>query len=124
MSASQASAATAIAFQLIGALEAYKAEVEQLAAPRADPEAYHRLRLRLDEMRRYSVELPSLSVAWVELLIRHFELAHALWKLQQGEIARDAVAALHDNHRSCAARLRAQCLRILHQQDGTAPTLR
>ncbi|MES2938560.1 MAG: hypothetical protein V4864_12820 [Pseudomonadota bacterium] len=120
MSASQASAATAIAFQLSGALEAYAAEVEQLAALRTEPEAYHRLRLQLDEMRRYSVELPSVSVAWVELLIRHFELAHALWKQQQGELAADAVLALHDSHRSCLAKLRAQCLRIL-QQDSAVP---
>ncbi len=119
MSASQASAATAIAFQLIAALDRYKAEVEQLAALRVDPEAYHQLRLSLDEMRRYAVELPSLSIAWVELLIRHFELAHALWKRQQGGTEQDAFAALQESHRNCLETLRARCVRILHQPDGT-----
>ncbi|MBA2676090.1 MAG: hypothetical protein H0U68_20750 [Ramlibacter sp.] len=120
MSASQASAATAIAFQLIAALDRYKAEVEQLAALRVDPEAYHRLRLSLDEMRRYAFELPSLSLAWVELLIRHFELVHALWKQQQqGDLGQEAFAALHQNHRDCLETLRVRCLRTLLQQDGT-----
>jgi hypothetical protein len=116
MSAHQASAATAIALQLVAALDAYQADVASLAAPCVAPESYQRLRLRLDEMRGYAAALPDVSVAWVELLIRHFELAHALWKHQHGGAGED-LDGLHDRHRESVARLRARCLLVL-QQDG------
>ena len=121
MSASQASATTAIAFQLIGALEAYRTEIVQLTASHVDSETYHRLRLRIDEMRRYSAELPSLSTAWVKLLILHFELAHALWKQQQGGMAAESLEAVRDRHRGCMERMRAQCVRVLHQDGAALP---
>jgi len=85
MSASNAGAVSAIAFQLLASLDGYAVETRQFAEGGVDPEAYHRLRLRIDEMRRYALALPGVSVAWVELLIRHFELAHARWKVEQGD---------------------------------------
>jgi hypothetical protein len=117
MSASQANAVSGIAFQLIAALEAYLGEVEQLAQPRPDPETFHHVRLRLDEMRLYSASLPGISVAWVELLIRHFELAHSLWQAQQGLADPGAVGKVQSQHAEAAVRLRQHCVTLLHESN-------
>lgn len=52
MSAIQAGAVTASAFQFLSALDAYAKEAAALTCDRVDPEAYHRMRVGLDEMRR------------------------------------------------------------------------
>jgi hypothetical protein len=85
MSASQAPALSAIAFQLVAALQAYEEDVERLLQSRFDPEVYRRTSGRMDEMRRYAAAMPRLSSVWVEVLIRHFELTHALFRAERGE---------------------------------------
>jgi len=113
MSAAQGNLATATAQQLAAALEAYEAEVEHIISPHPDPETYQRVRHRLDEMRRYSAALPSLSVAWVELLITHFELTQDLWRSQQGQLEWDEVLKAREQHAHSLARLCEHCRKLL-----------
>lgn len=80
MSASQAPALSAIAFQLAAALDAYEQDVALLVRAPVDPEVYHRVSGHMDQMRMYAAALPGLAVPWVEVMIRHFELTHGLWK--------------------------------------------
>ena len=113
MSAAQGNLATATTQQLAAALQAYEAEVENIIAPNPDPETYQRVRERLDEMRRYSSSLPTLSVAWVELLISHFELTHDLWRSQQGKLDWDEVMQAREQHAHSLARLCEHCRKLL-----------
>ena len=80
MSVSQAPALSAIAFQLAAALDAYELDIGLLVRAPTDPEVYHRVSRAMDQMRMYAAALPSLAVPWVEVMIRHFELTHALWR--------------------------------------------
>ncbi|WP_299760984.1 hypothetical protein [Ramlibacter sp.] len=112
MSASQASAQSAIAFQLIASLEAYEADVGQLLGLPGDPEHYRRVGRHVDDMRMYVSTFPTLAVAWVEVLIRHFELTHGLWRLQQSAEPAD-LAAPHQQLLAAVARLRQLCLRVI-----------
>src|SRR4051812_3350647 len=113
MSASQGSALTAIAFQLAGALEAYELDIEQMVSHQNDPELYQRVGQHMDRMRLYAASVPRLSVAWVELLIRHFELTHALWRHQKGELPAQAERDVRLAQRNAAQVLRRQCLQLV-----------
>jgi hypothetical protein len=113
MSASQAPAITAIAFQLAAAVDAYEADLDRLVTHGADPEHHHRVSGHMDRMRMYAVSLPVVSVAWVEVLIRHFEITQALWRLQKGDATLDDVRALRGSQREATARLRQQCMHLL-----------
>jgi hypothetical protein len=121
MSASHAGALSAIAFQLLASLDEYAAETRQFTVGGVDPEAYHRLRLRLDEMRGFALAMPPLSVAWVELLIRHFELAHARWKLEQGAEELDVLGPIMRVHQDALQSLRSGCETILRQDGRLGP---
>jgi hypothetical protein len=100
MSVAQGAALAAIANQLATALDSYESEIEVMAAHPQDPEAYRRVSGRMDQMRLYASALPQLSVPWVELLIRHFELMHGIWQLQQHKIKSDELSVLREQHRS------------------------
>lgn len=115
MSAIQAGAVTAIAFQFLSALDAYGKEAAALTCDRVDPEAYHRMRVRLDEMRRYGRELPGLSAGWVEVLIRHFELAHVRWKWEQAQAEVAIVQLVAARHDAAVQRLRALCVSLIQR---------
>ena len=80
-------------------------------APR-DANACQRVSRRMDEMRMHAAALPPVAVAWVEVMIRHFELTRGLWRAQQGpsvpcdlagsqEQLRDAVSRLSRLSRKC-----------------------
>ena len=113
MSAFEASALTAIAFQLAAALDAYEQDVEAMVSQRMAPEAYQRVSGDMDKMRLYSSSLPRLSVPWVEVMIRHFELTHGLWRQQKGQAARDEIQRLLENQLYAVRRLRQQTLNLL-----------
>jgi hypothetical protein len=57
--------------------------------------------------------LPSVSVAWVEVLIRHFELTHALWRLQHDGSASVELVALRKNLFAAVHRLSHQCTQLM-----------
>jgi nucleotide-binding universal stress UspA family protein len=99
MSVSQGAALTAIASQLASALVAYETEIDSMAAQPQDLDAYRRVSGRMDQMRLYASAMPQLSVPWVELLIRHFELTHGIWQLQQDRIKdADLIVLRHQHH--------------------------
>jgi 7-keto-8-aminopelargonate synthetase-like enzyme len=112
MSASQAQALSAIAFQLATALQAYEEEVAAMVAAPLDAEQYQRVSKRMDEMRMYATALPPLSVAWVEVLIRHFELTHGLWRAQQYRDATD-LRALQARLAEAVFRLSRKCVQLM-----------
>jgi hypothetical protein len=114
MSASQAPAQSAIAFQLATALEAYGDEVGQLLHSPLDAGRYQAVTRRMDEMRMYAASLPQLSVSWVELLIRHFEFTHALWRLHgQGGCSLDELHRLQASLRQAATTLSGKVSHLL-----------
>ena len=113
MSASQAHALSAIAFQLAAALDAYEIEVAAMLHAPEDPDLYQRVSRRMDEMRRYAAALPMVSVAWVEVLIFHFELTHFLWRTQQGHGVDDRRELLHARLRQACERLARKCVQLM-----------
>jgi hypothetical protein len=52
-------------------------------------------------------------VAWVEVLIRHFELTHALWRLQHDGSASVELAALRKNLFDAVLRLSQKCTQLM-----------
>ncbi|HVE54862.1 MAG TPA: hypothetical protein VNB23_15875 [Ramlibacter sp.] len=112
MSASQAPALSAVAFQLAAALDAYEQDVAMLVRTPADLDVYHRVSERMDRMRLYAVSLPPVAVAWVELMIRHFELTHGLWRWQQDHAAAD-LHQLHAQLREAIRGLNRRCVYLM-----------
>ena len=113
MSVSQAPALSAIAFQLAAALDAYEQDIAQLVRGPFDPDAYERARRDMDQMRMYAAALPSLSVAWVEVMIRHFELTHGIWRLQKDPEDGCDLQQLQLQLRSAVQRLARQCVQLM-----------
>ncbi|HZN46750.1 MAG TPA: hypothetical protein VFB71_03940 [Ramlibacter sp.] len=113
MSASPAHALSAIAFQLAAALDAYEMEVAEMVRAPDDLDLYQRVSRRMDEMRRYAAALPMVSVAWVEVLICHFELTHSLWRMQQGRGVDDRRELLHARLRQACERLSRKCVQLM-----------
>ena len=113
MSAPQFQALSAIAFQLAAALESYKEDVAAMVASPMDADLYRRVSAHLDRMRMNAAVLPPLSVAWVEVLIRHFELTHGLlWRAQKDPAAVE-LAALHRELRQAVQRLSTRCVQLI-----------
>lgn len=113
MSASQGPALSAIAFQLAATLEVYEEDVAALVRfPRAS-DLYLRVSRHVDAMRMYAAALPELTGAWVEVLIRHFELTHAFWRAQNDGADPRVVGPFHQNLVEATARLRQLCARLL-----------
>jgi hypothetical protein len=113
MSAAQFPALSAIAFQLAAAVERYDEEVAvMLHAPR-DADAYQRVSRRMDEMRMYAAALPPVAVAWVELMIRHFELTHGLWRAQQDPASQVELAGYQRRLREAVSSLSRKCAHLM-----------
>jgi hypothetical protein len=113
MSASQAPALSAVAFQLAAALDAYEQDVAGMVRVPFDPELYQRVSRRMDEMRLYAASLP-LSGAWVEVMIRHFELVHGIWtSTQKGHPDPVRIAQLHRELRHAVQRLSRKCVQLM-----------
>ena len=112
MSAPQSQALSAVAFQLAATLDAYEEGVVAMLAAPVDADLYRRVSSQVDQMRMYAAALPSLSGAWVEVLIRHFELTHGLWRAQ---LEPDAVhlPELHAQLREAIRRLSRRCVQLM-----------
>lgn len=115
MSASQAPALDAIMFQLVASLQRYDADVERMVDTWLDMELYNAVSDRIEEIRGLSAFLPGLAVQWVELLIAHAELVHALWRTQQAGAAAhpEEIATVRGRHAECVASLCQHCRRQL-----------
>jgi hypothetical protein len=119
MSATRAGAVTAIAFELMNVLDAYAREAAQLTCERVDPGAYHRMRMHFDAMRGCVQDMPGLGAGWVELLIRHFELAHVRWEMEQGQAHPASVELVACEHAGSVQRLRTLCALVV-QRDAAS----
>lgn len=113
MSVSQGAALSAIAFQFAATLDAYEQDVAKMMAVPFDPERYRRVSAHMDAMRMYAAELPPLSVAWVEVMIRHFELTHGLWRAQKGGDASVDLRHLHAQLHEAVQRLARKCVQLM-----------
>lgn len=119
MSASQASALDAITFQLAAALESYGEDVDRLVDTWLDMDLYQAVTGKIEQIRALSAFLPGLAVQWVELLIVHAELVHALWRQHQGNAPQlEELATLRGRHTECVRSLRCHCARELARKKG------
>jgi hypothetical protein len=114
MSASDARGAiSAVAFQLAATLDAYDQEITALVESGFDPERYRRVSRHMDEMRMYTAALPPVSVAWVEVMIRHFELTHGMWRvLKEGPGSAD-LREVHRHLQQAVLRLSRKCTQLM-----------
>ncbi|RYY98997.1 MAG: hypothetical protein EOO24_17840 [Comamonadaceae bacterium] len=118
MSASNAAAFDALAFQLAAALDRYDAEFAELMRRWPDMELYNGVSKRIDELRMVSASFPELSVQYVSLLIAHAELVHCLWKTQtEPATASGNLAVARDEHQMAIRSMRRKCLRLLAGSD-------
>ena len=113
MSASDAPALSAIAFQLAAALDAYEQDIATLVRGPFQTEAYQRASRHMDQMRMYAASLPVVSVAWVEVMIRHFELTHGIWRLQKDAGDGTDLVQLHAQLREAVQRLARKCVLLM-----------
>jgi hypothetical protein len=113
MSASDGPALSAIAFQLAATLETYEEHVAALVRTPTDLDLYRRTSSDVDHMRMYAAALPAISVPWVEVLIRHFELTHGLWRAQRDSAHARELPQLHRQLRDAVRQLSRRCLHLL-----------
>lgn len=119
MSASEAPARDAIAFQLAAALEQYEQHVAAMVRTWPDMDLYRDVSGQVEQIRTYCAVLPQLGGPWVELLIAHAELVHSLWRLRFRDDAGDRGQFEHVRGRHAAAvrSLKDPCLRLLARQE-------
>lgn len=113
MSASDAHVLSAVAFQLAAAADAYDADMAELVRSGYDPELYRRVSRQMDEMRMYAPALPPVSVTWVEVMIRHFELTHGLWRMQKDGSGAAELRAVHGELQHSLQRLSRLCAQLM-----------
>ena len=118
MSATQAPAVSAIAFQLSAALENYQMQIDALADPRSQQHQYDLVGRGLDQVRMLKGALPQLSVHMVEVVICHAELMKGLWLagVQSQAFAEQSLGSLRSKHRDAVAAMRERCLRVFSRQ--------
>ena len=123
MSASPACELDAVTLQLVAALEQYEGDMARMAQTWLDMELYGQVSEEIEQIRAFSGALPQLGTGWVELLIAHAELVHALWRLQfrDGAADMEELAQLRARHAECVAHLRRRCLRLLAQRPAPRP---
>jgi hypothetical protein len=61
----------------------------------------------------YAAAVPTLSGAWVEVLIRHFEFTHALFRAHQQHGESDGLPRLHEQLQHAIERLSQRCLQLV-----------
>ncbi|HEX2544848.1 MAG TPA: hypothetical protein VHL79_08220 [Ramlibacter sp.] len=113
MSAAHLPFAEAMAFQLMARLHDYELGVAQLMLAPLDAELYRRSSDDMDAMRLLATDVPMASVAWAEVMIRHFELMHGLWRVQRAPSGGLVLAPLHANLGQAVRRLSHRCLQLV-----------
>ena len=123
MSAHPKAQLDAIAFQLAATIESYERHVEALLVAWPDMERYRTVSEGIEEIRRYTSALPTVSVQFVALLIAHTELIHALWKQTNvpGQAANRALVPAREQHGKCVAALRHKCRGLLRATTESGP---
>ncbi len=109
------------AHELLAALERYERDVRRLATHWRDAELYRVVSQHTEEIRRCCRALPTLSAAWVALLIAHSELLQALWR------SADPVSAITNADRErllaasigCGRELQVACMTLARREPGS-----
>jgi hypothetical protein len=57
--------------------------------------------------------LPAVSVAWVEVMIRHFEVTHGIWRVQREGPAAVDLHRLHQQLQQAVQRLSRKCVQLM-----------
>jgi hypothetical protein len=113
----QTTSASAIAFQLLAALDAYDVDISRLARIARDPALFGEVASHMSRIQRCGASLPGVSVPAVALLISHAEFVYALWhRARFGEADSRDPAALMREHREHIEDLRKACLRLCMEQ--------
>jgi hypothetical protein len=109
--------ASAIAFQLLAALDAYDVDISRLARTGNDTALFGEVAGHMNRIQRCGTSLPEVSVASVALLISHAEFVYALWHRARFRDAetRDMRDLMRDHH-GHIEELRRSCLRICMEQ--------
>lgn len=116
MSSLRTPALTAIAFQLVAALERYQASFDELVESWFDRNRCHAVVRQLDEIRKLRCALPQLAVDMMEVAMRHRDLLQTLWTkatVTPGAAIAGEIAALRSRHRAAIEAMRHKCLRLL-----------
>jgi hypothetical protein len=111
-----APAVTAIAFQLVAALERYQAAFDELVESWFDRNRCHTVVRLLDEIRKLRCALPQLAVDMMEVAMRHTELLQTLWTratLSPRAAIAGEIGALRSRHQAAIEAMRHKCLRLL-----------
>lgn len=89
-----------IAFHLLATLDEYEQGIDRLVTRGWDPDLYGSTSLLFDQMKNYVAAFPKLSGAWVELLIRRFEMTALMWAaIKQGPDHEGVNTDLFEVHR-------------------------
>jgi hypothetical protein len=99
-------------FLVAAALERYQASWDQLIDSWFDRERFQAVNAELDEIRKLAAALPQLSVAMVEVIMRHAQLLHALVRTAGSRHATQ-VMTLREKHQAAVAAIRGKCTRLL-----------
>jgi hypothetical protein len=118
MTATLRPAPSAIAFQLVGALESYQCDFEPLLDGHCTLERCRQVSRKLEELLTLKGALPQLSAQMVELLAYHTQLMQALWGVVRLPAARRA--ELQRRHREAMQALRAKCVRLFSRDAAPA----
>ena len=119
MSASQAPALDAIAFQLAAALEDYEQHVAVMVDTWLDMELYREVSDQIEQIRMFCAALPQFGPPWVELLIAHAELVHSLWRLRFRDDPSDRkkLGQVRTRHAAAVESLKGPCMRLLARRE-------
>jgi hypothetical protein len=113
---SQSPALTAIAFQLVAALERYQASVDELLESWLDRSRWKAAVRQLDEIRKLRCALPQLAVDMMELAMRQADLLQTLWakaRVHPRAVIAGEIAALRSRHCAAIDGMRQKCLKLL-----------
>jgi CDP-diacylglycerol pyrophosphatase len=94
----------AITLQVMATLETYERDAAELAQRWLDMDLYQAVSEEIDEIQRFSVAIPGVSVAAAALLIAHSELVYTLWRSDEPE-------RVLDEHQAAIESLRRACMR-------------
>jgi hypothetical protein len=93
------------ASEALAALERYQLHVTRLAGNWLDMDLYHSVSADIEQVRRSCHGVPHLAGPWVNLLIAHAELMHALWRGSRP-------GGSGEQRQELLARTRAACLSL------------
>jgi hypothetical protein len=107
---------SAIAFQMLAALDAYDVDMSRLVRTN-DTALFSEVAGHMNRIQRCGTSLPEVSVASVALLISHAEFVYALWhRARFGEADSRDPGELMREHRGHIEDLRKACLRLCMEQ--------